>query len=70
MDKNKNEQAGQGGVCVTRRVEEAVWVGNALVRVIGIDRGRVKLYVRAPRDVAILREELVGRQPAAEQGGR
>lgn len=45
---------------LTRRVEESVMVGEDIViTILGIEGDRVKLGINAPRDVAILRDELV-----------
>lgn len=65
-DTNTNEQGGNGkdigGVCLTRRFDESVFIGDDIkIKVIGIGRGKVKLFIQAPKDVVILREELVGK---------
>lgn len=43
---------------ITRKVEQVIQIGNATVKVLGIERGRVKLGIEAPDDVKILRTEL------------
>lgn len=45
---------------ITRRVNEATCIGEDIrIVVLGVNRGQVKLGVEAPRDVEILRDELV-----------
>lgn len=44
---------------LTRKLEEAIVIdGNIVVRVLGIEDGRVKLGIAAPKNIAVLREEL------------
>lgn len=44
---------------LTRKVHQSILIrDDIVVEVLGVDRGRVKLGVSAPRDVTILREEL------------
>lgn len=46
-------------LCLSRRVNERIIVGeNIVITVIGIDRGKVKLGIEAPKDVSIWREEI------------
>ena len=48
---------------LTRKINEAIVIsGNIYVRVLGVERGRVKLGVSAPLDVPVLREELHSRE--------
>lgn len=55
---------------LTRRKEEVIRVGdNIEIVVVEIDGGRVKIGVKAPPDVIILRQELVkeeGRPPKTD----
>ena len=45
---------------LTRKVEQAIVINrNVLVRVLSIDGERVKLGVDAPREITVLREELL-----------
>ncbi|MBN1438175.1 MAG: carbon storage regulator CsrA [Anaerolineales bacterium] len=45
---------------LTRRTEESVVIGgNIVVTVLGVDGEKVKLGIDAPREVAILRSELL-----------
>lgn len=59
------------GLVVVRKTNEAVMIGgNITVRVIKVEKnregqGRVRLLIDAPRDVVVLREELV-REPNRE----
>jgi carbon storage regulator len=46
---------------LTRRTEESVVIGgNITVTVLSVDGEKVKLGIEAPREVTILRSELVG----------
>ena len=53
------------GLILARRVGQSLYIGNARVKVIGLDRNRVELLIEAPDDVIILREELIGRAPTS-----
>lgn len=57
-----------GHLCVSRRAGEAILleVGGTLVRIefYGIAKGRARVGVRAPREVKILRSEIIERQLA------
>lgn len=47
---------------LTRQLGEAILIGdNITVEVVFVDGGQVKLGIEAPRDVPILREELMHR---------
>jgi len=44
---------------LTRRVDERIFIGDDITLcVLGIEGNRVRLGLEAPRDVAILREEI------------
>jgi len=48
---------------LNRRKEESVIInGDIKIKVLGIDRGVVKLGFDAPRDVEIVREELLKKE--------
>ena len=49
-----HEKAG-GMLVLTRTVEEGVLIGkNIIVKILGLERGRVKVGINAPGDVKIL----------------
>lgn len=49
-----------GHLVVTRKKDEAILIGDAItVRVVRIANGDVRLRISAPRDVRVLREEIV-----------
>lgn len=49
---------------LTRLVNESIVInGNVRIEILGVDRGRVKIGIDAPRDVKIVREELVEKHP-------
>ncbi|TVR47983.1 MAG: carbon storage regulator [Planctomycetota bacterium] len=54
---------------LTRKVDEAIHIGNdVVVRVLGVEKnGQVKLGISAPRQLRILREELLGQISAANR---
>ncbi len=56
---------------LTRKVDQGIVIaGNIHVRVLGVDRDRVKIGISAPLDVTILRDELLERDANAQQGGK
>ncbi|MGD0766507.1 MAG: carbon storage regulator [Dehalococcoidia bacterium] len=45
---------------LTRKIDQAIVIKeNILVRVLGVERDRVKLGICAPEEIVILREELL-----------
>jgi carbon storage regulator len=59
---------------LTRKIDQAIVIkGNIFVRVLGVERDRVKLGICAPEEILILREELCADEPSgngneADQG--
>ena len=55
--------ANQTGMLVlSRRVDERIMIGDDIeIEVLGIDRGQVRLGFRAPKSIAIHREEIYER---------
>jgi carbon storage regulator len=54
---------------LSRKLGEKIYIGeNVCITVVDIDRGKIRLGIEAPRDVAIYRQELLpnaqGGQPA------
>ena len=44
---------------LVRKVQQGIWIeGNILIKVLGVDRDRVKLGISAPDEVKIMRQEL------------
>lgn len=44
---------------LSRKLEEAIWIGdNIKIKIMGIEKGSVKIGIEAPSDITILREEL------------
>lgn len=44
---------------LSRKLDEAIWLGdNIKIKIMGIDKGTVKLGIEAPSDITILRQEL------------
>jgi carbon storage regulator CsrA len=51
---------------LTRKVDQGIVIaGNIIVRVLGVERDRVKIGVSAPMDITVLRQELLDRAEAA-----
>ena len=53
---------------LSRQRDESIFIGdNICITVVDIDRGKIRLGIEAPRDVAIYRQELLphGQLPAA-----
>lgn len=53
---------------LTRKVDQTIVIrGNILVTVIAVERDRVKLGIEAPKEITVMREELLyrNRSPAA-----
>jgi len=46
---------------LTRKIDEAITVDGHLVRVLGIHGGKVRLGIVAPKDVKVLRLEVLER---------
>lgn len=48
---------------LTRKIDQGIVIsGNIYVRVLGVERDRVKIGVSAPLDVIVLRQELIERE--------
>ncbi len=58
---------------LTRKVDQGIVIsGNIYVRVLGVERDRVKIGISAPLEVTILRQELLEREqpePQEESSG-
>jgi carbon storage regulator len=53
---------------LTRKIDQGIVIsGNIIVRVLGVERDRVKIGISAPLEVTILRQELLERE---EEAGR
>ncbi len=48
---------------LTRKIDQGIIIsGNICVRVLGVERDRVKIGISAPLEVPVLREELLERE--------
>lgn len=55
---------------LTRKIDQGIIIaGNIHVRVLGVERDRVKIGISAPREVTVLRDELVERDQRAKAKG-
>ncbi|MBE0499579.1 MAG: carbon storage regulator CsrA [Campylobacterales bacterium] len=44
---------------LSRKLDEAIWIGdNIKIKIMGIEKGTVKIGIEAPSDITILRQEL------------
>lgn len=54
---------------LVRKVQQGIWIeGDIWVRVLSVDRDRVKLGITAPGDVKVMRQELFGDVENPETG--
>ena len=53
---------------LTRKIDQGIVIaGNIYVRVLGVERDRVKIGISAPLEITVLRQELLDRD---EENGR
>ena len=53
---------------LSRKLGEKIYIGeNICITVVDIDRGKIRLGIEAPRDVAIYRQELLPNGQLPEQ---
>ncbi len=53
---------------LTRKIDQGIVIsGNIYVRVLGVERDRVKIGISAPLDITILRQELLDREKNSEK---
>ncbi len=51
---------------LTRKIDQGIVIaGNIYIRVLGVERDRVKIGIDAPREIPVLRQELLDRQEKA-----
>lgn len=49
-----------GLLCLTRKVGESICIaGNIIITINGIDQDRVKIGIKAPKDIPIMRTEIL-----------
>ncbi|HWQ28268.1 MAG TPA: carbon storage regulator [Dehalococcoidia bacterium] len=47
---------------LVRKVQQGIWIGDdILIKILDVERDRVKLGIEAPSNVRVVRQELVGR---------
>ena len=52
---------------LTRKIDQGIVIaGNIYVRVLGVERDRVKIGISAPLEISVLRQELLDRQEAGQ----
>ena len=48
---------------LTRKIDQGIVIaGNIIVRVLGVERDRVKIGIDAPKEIPVLRQELLERE--------
>ena len=56
---------------LTRKVDQGIVIGgNIYIRVLGVERDRVKIGIAAPKEIVVLRQELVDRENAELDTGK
>jgi carbon storage regulator len=56
---------------LTRKVDQGIVIqGNILVRVLGVERDRVKIGIAAPVEITVLRQELLDREAEARSSAQ
>ena len=58
---------------LTRKIDQGIVIsGNIYVRVLGVERDRVKIGISAPTEITVLREELLAsdRKPRGDVEGQ
>lgn len=54
---------------ICRRANQGFWIGSYHVVIVEVKHGKkVVLGIEAPKDVIVLRDELVGRKPLPAKG--
>ncbi len=47
---------------LVRKVQQGIWIGdNILIKILDVERDRVKLGIEAPSNVRVVRQELMDR---------
>lgn len=50
---------------LTRKVDQGIVIaGNIYIRILGVERDRVKIGIAAPKEIPVLRQELLEREAA------
>jgi len=53
---------------LTRKIDQGIVIsGNIYIRVLGVERDRVKIGISAPLEITILRQELLDREEEARR---
>lgn len=53
---------------LVRKVQQGIWIGDdILIKILDVERDRVKLGIEAPSDVRVVRQELLDRDVPADQ---
>lgn len=56
-------------LCLTRKEQETIHIGpDVVVTIVQVERGKVRLGIEAPKDVEILRGELVASTRERDSG--
>lgn len=53
---------------LVRKVQQSIWIeGDIYVKVLSVERDRVKLGITAPGDIKVMRQELFGDEAPPEK---
>ncbi len=56
---------------LTRKIDQGIVIaGNIYIRVLGVERDRVKIGIAAPKEIPVLRQELLDRDKAEASTNR
>ena len=56
---------------LTRKVDQGIVIaGNIYIRVLGVERDRVKIGIAAPKEILVLRQELLERENTESDKGK
>lgn len=54
---------------LVRKVQQSIWIeGDIYVKVLSVERDRVKLGITAPGDIKVMRQELFGEDAPPRNG--
>lgn len=56
-------------LCLGRKKDQVLWIGDARVQVLEIREGSVRLGITAPQEVAVVRQEVLDRPRSRTRAG-
>ena len=56
---------------LTRKIDQGIVIaGNIYIRILGVERDRVKIGIAAPKEIPVLRQELLERDAAVPSANK